>query len=681
MRSSGCESEMSTTKTKTPITSLLVANRGEIVSRVARTAEHLGIRTVGVYAESDVNSPYLSDVDSTIALGDDSTSSPYLDPQAIIAAAKTSGVDAIHPGYGFLAENAEFAEACTQNGLIWVGPSPEAMRAMGGKIRAKEIAREAGVPVLDSIEVGDDLSATLNQAKDIGLPLLIKPSAGGGGKGMHRVDRLEDLEGSIEIARREAISSFGDGTLFVERYIERPRHVEVQILADQHGHVLHLGDRDCSIQRRHQKIVEEAPAPNLPDDIREKMASAAVALASQIGYFGAGTVEFLAFDGGFAFLEMNTRLQVEHPVTEEVTGLDLVELQLRVAAGEQLPFSQEEVSIQGNAIEVRLYAEDPANNYLPSPGLIQKLEVPNLPPARWELGVRAGSSVSSRYDPMIAKVVTKGRTRHEAAQRLGTVLDRMRIHGVATNRRLLAAIVNDSDFLDAAVSTAFLDGRPELLSPAPEAGVTELHAIAAALHAAALEHESMTVQRFTPYGWRNQRSQDQIVQLHSDEETLEVRYRIERDGTWRVTVYELEHFVRVFSTGPDSIEIEVDGERHRVTVSAYPNEVVVDTVAGESRFVEKTPLDDAEEAAVAGECVALVPGAVVDVQVEVGQSVAAGDTLVVLEAMKMEHRLTAVGPGVVVRVLVQVGDTVDYQQVLVEVASDTDESDTEKVAS
>lgn len=672
---------MSTTKTKTPITSLLVANRGEIVSRVARTAEHLGIRTVGVYSESDVNSPYLSDVDSAIALGDDSTSSPYLDPQAIIAAAKTSGVDAIHPGYGFLAENAEFAEACTQNGLIWVGPSPEAMRAMGGKIRAKEIAREAGVPVLDSIEVGDDLSATLNQAKDIGLPLLIKPSAGGGGKGMHRVDRLEDLEGSIEIARREAVSSFGDGTLFVERYIERPRHVEVQILADQHGHVLHLGDRDCSIQRRHQKIVEEAPAPNLPDDIREKMASAAVALASQIGYVGAGTVEFLAFDGGFAFLEMNTRLQVEHPVTEEVTGLDLVELQLRVAAGEQLPFSQEEVSIQGNAIEVRLYAEDPANNYLPSPGLIQKLEVPTLPPARWELGVWAGSSVSSRYDPMIAKVVTKGRTRHEAAQRLVTVLDRMRIHGVATNRRLLAAIVNDSDFLDAAVSTAFLDSRPELLSPPPEAGVTELHAIAAALHAAALEHESMTVQRFTPYGWRNQRSQDQIVQLHCDEETLEVRYRIKRDGTWRVTVHEHEHFVRVFATGPDSIEIEVDGERHRVTVSAYPNEVVVDTAAGESRFVEKVSLDDAEEAAAAGECVALVPGAVVDVQVEVGQSVAAGDTLVVLEAMKMEHRLTAVGPGVVVRVLVQVGDTVDYQQVLVEVASDTHESDTETVAS
>jgi propionyl-CoA carboxylase alpha chain len=658
------------TRTRKSISAVLVANRSEVVSRVARTASRLGIRTIGVYTESDVDGAYLADVDSAIAIGDDATSSPYLDPEAIIVAAKTSGADAIHPGYGFLAENADFAEACAQNGLTWIGPTPEAMREMGGKIRAKEIARDAGVPVLDSIRIGADLDPVRELAAKVGLPLLIKPSAGGGGKGMHRVDSLEDLEDIVAGARREALSSFGDDTLFVERYVERPRHVEVQIFGDQFGNVIHLGDRDCSIQRRHQKIIEEAPAPDLAPDVRERLAASAVALARQIGYVGAGTVEFLAFDDQIAFLEMNTRLQVEHPVTEEVTGLDLVELQLRVAAGEPLPLTQEDVRISGHSIEVRLYAEDPANNYLPSPGLVRKLEVPDAPAARWELGVRSGSRVSSRYDPMIAKIVTTGDTREDAARKLVTVLGRMRVHGVATNRGLLAAIAANEDFLAGDLTTAFLDERPGLLAPATPDGIRAFHAIAAALHSAMHVQERKIVQRFAPYGWRNLRSQDEVVTLHAGDDALEVRYHQERDGSWRVAVADVEHVVRVFGCGPDGIDLEVSGKRQTALVATYPDQVVVDTSAGESRFVERAALEEAEETAAAGACVAIVPGTVVDVRVKQGQRVAAGDTLVVLEAMKMEHRLAATGPGLVGRVLVAVGDSVDYQQVLVDVTPD-----------
>lgn len=359
------------------ITTVLVANRGEVASRIARTATRLGIRTVGVYAESDRNAAYLDDLDIAVALGDDATSSPYIDHELILDAAQRTGADAVHPGYGFLAENAEFAAKVIEQGLTWVGPPPQAMIEMAGKIRAKEIARDSGVPVLDSVTVDDDPESSIERARAIPTPLLVKPSAGGGGKGMHRVDDHAALAQTIEIAQREALSSFGDGTLFIERYVESPRHVEVQVFADQHGNVVHLGDRDCSVQRRHQKIVEEAPAPGLDAHVRERMAEAAVSLARSIGYEGAGTVEFLYFDGDFAFLEMNTRLQVEHPVTEQVTGEDLVEWQFIVASGGRLPSSQEEITLDGHSVEVRLYAEDPANDYLPSPGTVHLLEAPN----------------------------------------------------------------------------------------------------------------------------------------------------------------------------------------------------------------------------------------------------------------------------------------------------------------
>ena len=650
-----------------PITTVLVANRGEVVSRVARTASRLGMHTIGVYTETDIDAAYLADVDAAVALGDDSASSPYLDPGAIIAAARVAGADAIHPGYGFLAENADFAQACEAAGLLWIGPTPASMRAMSGKIRGKEIAREAGVPVLDSVRIEDDLWEVRELAERVGLPLLVKPSAGGGGKGMHRIDDLADLEAVVASARRAARSSFGDGTLFVERYVERTRHVEVQVFGDKLGSVVTLGDRDCSIQRRHQKIVEEAPAPALPDEVHELLASSAAALARRIGYCGAGTVEFLVFDDQVAFLEMNTRLQVEHPVTEQVTGLDLVEWQLRVAAREPLPLTQDQIRLTGHSIEVRLYAEDPAHGYLPSPGTVRLLEIPASPQARWELGVRTGSSVNSRYDPLIAKIIATGDTRDEAAGTLVTALGRMRIHGVATNRGLLIAIAAHDEFRAARLSTAFLEEHPELLAPVLPAGSRVVHAVAAALHTALDIQAAKTVQRFAPYGWRNLPSQDEQVTVHAGDEAVRVNFHHERDGTWFLDVDGETHRARVFQHTGELIDLELSGVRHRARVATYPDQLVVDTAYGESRFVERSALQESEDVGSAEACLATVPGAVVEVSVTEGQQVAEGDTLVVLEAMKMEHRLTASGAGRVTRVLVAAGDSVDYQQLLVDV--------------
>lgn len=662
----------------TSITTVLVANRGEVVSRIARTATRLGIRTVGVYAESDRQAAYLDDVDVAVALGDDATSSPYIDHELILDAARRTGADAIHPGYGFLAENAEFAAAVIERGLIWVGPPPQAMIEMAGKIRAKEIARDSGVPVLESVTVDADPVASVERARAIPTPLLVKPSAGGGGKGMHRVDDHAELAQTLVTAQREALSSFGDGTLFIERYVEAPRHVEVQVFADQHGNVVHLGDRDCSVQRRHQKIVEEAPAPGLDPQVRARMAEAAVSLTRSIGYEGAGTVEFLYFDGDFAFLEMNTRLQVEHPVTEQVTGEDLVEWQFIVAAGGRLPRSQEEITLTGHSVEVRLYAEDPANDYLPSPGTVHLLQTPEVPEARWELGVRSGSPVSSRYDPMIAKIIVDGRTRLEAIDRLDLVLSRLRVHGVATNRDLLRAILGDEQFRTGQLTTALLDTNPALAERAVDEESENLHAVAAALHTALRLQARKPVQLFTGFGWRNVRSQADIVEMEGERGTHSVGLRLARDGRWVAEIAGTTLDIDVLDDSGSRFVLQADGLRQVFQVSEYGHEVVVDSTRGNYRFTEKTPLEEAVEAAEGGGAItATVPGAVVAAPVAVGDRVEAGDTLVVLEAMKMEHRYTAEEAGVVERLLVAVGDTVEYQQLLVVVAGDADAASSE----
>ena len=645
------------------ISRILVANRGEVVSRVARTATSMGITIVGVYADSDAEARYLDDVDIAVALGDDQSSSPYLDISKLIEAAKRAGADAVHPGYGFLAENAEFARAVTDAGLTWIGPPPEAIEQMGSKIEAKQIAAAAGVAVLDGVTVADESPEVLEQIRALPLPLLVKPSAGGGGKGMVLVDDYADLERALTSARRGAQAAFGDGTLFVEPYLAAPRHVEVQILADQHGTALHLGDRDCSVQRRHQKIVEEAPAlPTSPPDSRDRMQQAAVELARQIGYTGAGTVEFLAYDGGYAFLEMNTRLQVEHAVTEEVTGLDLVEWQIRIARGEPLDVTPQQ---HGHSIEVRLYAEDPANDYLPSPGTITDWAHTDVAGVRWEEGVETGSQVSTRYDPMIAKIVARGADRDEAIARLRAALRGLQVSGIKTNRELLLGVLGDSEFTGGPVGTDFLERRAELLSPAPDPAVVERAAVATAIHRLLEVNAAREVQPFTPVGWRNLPSQDQLTTLRTNGDELVVHTRRERNGTWRAGIDGADLRVVVRRHTPESIALEIDGLRTRFAVADSGQHTSVQTPDGVVEFTALSGIETDEEAGLAGSVVAPLPGLVVSVEVAVGDTVEVGDALVVLEAMKMEHRLEATGPGKVSEVLVSVGDSVDYQAPLV----------------
>ncbi|HEY2792589.1 MAG TPA: biotin carboxylase N-terminal domain-containing protein [Micromonosporaceae bacterium] len=637
----------------TEIRRLLIANRGEIVSRIARTARSMGIETVGVFADSDTHAAYLRDVDFSVATGAD----PYLDIVALLGAASAAGADAVHPGYGFLSENADFARAVLDRGLIWVGPPPAAILAMGRKVEAKAAAARAGVPILSGITIaagGSDLSGVV----DLGLPLLVKPSAGGGGKGMHRVDDLADLPTVVAAAQREAVAAFGDATLFVERFIETGRHVEVQIFADRYGTVRLLGERDCSVQRRHQKVIEESPAVGLSDELRAEMAAAAERLTRELGYLGAGTLEFLVFDDRFAFLEMNTRLQVEHAVTEEVTGVDLVEWQLEVAAGMALPPAPAPV---GHAVEARLYAEDPAREFMPSPGLVTDLRHDESPGVRWEWTVGAGSAVNSRYDPMIAKVIASGRDRRQAVQRLVGALRGLRIDGVVTNRAMLLAILTSDEFRAGAVGTDFLTRRPDLLvgdEPADRLSVLA----AATIHGCLQRRSAARIQPFTPPGWRNLHSQD-AQSGHG------LGYRRCGEDTWVVTLDGTEHPVRVHGVNAGSIDLEIASVRRTYRLRTDGADIIVESGGGYTRL---HPADrGGSDAAGAADSVATapIPGVVVAVDVASGDVVEQGQTLLVLEAMKMEHRITATAPATIGRILVAVGDTVDYQQPLIHIDS------------
>ncbi|MFM9136037.1 MAG: acetyl/propionyl/methylcrotonyl-CoA carboxylase subunit alpha, partial [bacterium] len=464
---------------------ILVANRGEIARRVFRTARAMGLQTVAVYSEPDAGAPFVSEADVAVALQGSTSAETYLDIAQVLAAARRTGADAVHPGYGFLSENPEFAEAVRDAGLTWIGPTPESIRAMALKVEAKRLAADAGVPLVPGSELADAVlgeeAAAL--AEDVGYPLLVKASAGGGGKGMRVVDEAGDLAEALASARREAQASFGDPTVFLERYLAAARHVEVQVFGDAHGNVVHLGERECSIQRRHQKIVEEAPSPGLEAEACERMYAAAVALARAIGYRGAGTVEFLVLGSGadqeFFFLEMNTRLQVEHPVTEMVTGLDLVEWQIRVARGEALPLRQDEIHRVGHAIEVRLYAEDPSRGYLPNTGVLRGFAID--PSLRVDSGVEAGSQVTSFYDPMLAKVIAHAADRTTATAQLARGLRASRIHGLVTNRDSLVAILESPRFQAGETTTAFLDQEPGVLDPVVPSDVLDRHLAAVAV--------------------------------------------------------------------------------------------------------------------------------------------------------------------------------------------------------
>ena len=638
--------------------SLLVANRGEIARRIFRTARAEGLATVAVFSDPDADAPFVAEADTAVRLPGSSPADTYLRGDLVIAAALAAGADAVHPGYGFLSEDAGFAAAVLAAGLTWVGPPVAAIEAMGSKLAAKALMAGAGVPCLPGVDATGLSAAELACAgAEIGYPVLVKASAGGGGRGMRIVRAAGDLVTAVESAGREAASAFGDGTVFLERYVERPRHVEVQVMADQHGTCVALFERDCSVQRRHQKVLEEAPSPAVDAALRSRLCEAAVAAAQAVGYTGAGTVEFvLAPDGTPSFLEMNTRLQVEHPVTELVTGLDLVSLQLLVARGEPLPESVVDARLSGHAVEARLYAEDPVRGFLPATGTLHRFEVPAVEGVRVDSGVESGSVVGVHYDAMLAKVVAHGATRELASGRLAAALAGARLHGVVTNRDLLVRTLRSEAWLSGDVDTSFLERHdPAELgrSLVDEAGL-RLHAAAAALAGAAARRSSASVLGALPSGWRNVRSALQRTAYDVDGRTVEVGYG---DGVVEVDGTALQG-LRVWSASGERVELEVDGLRRRVDVHVVGAVSYVDSALGASVLVEAERYPLPGSGLAAGALTAPMPGTVVRVDVSVGDVVAEGQVLVVLEAMKMEHAVRSGLSGTVEQLLVTAGDQV-----------------------
>ncbi|MBX7434139.1 biotin/lipoyl-binding protein [Mycobacterium sp. Y57] len=664
------------------ITRVLVANRGEIARRVFATCRRLGIGTVAVYTDPDADAPHVAEADARVRL--DGTRG-YLDAAQVIAAARAAGADAVHPGYGFLSENPEFAAAVQDAGLTWIGPPPSAVAAMGSKIEAKKLMAAAGVPVLDELDP-DNVTAEM-------LPVLIKASAGGGGRGMRVVTDLADLPTQVQAAQREAQSAFGDPTVFCERYLAAGHHIEVQVMADAHGTVWAVGERECSIQRRHQKIIEEAPSPLVEriTGMRERLLEAARLAAATIGYTGAGTVEFMADERGcFFFLEMNTRLQVEHPVTELTTGLDLVELQLAVADGASLDPTPP--TGRGASIEARLYAEDPARDWQPQAGTVHRFGVPTAavefgpldrPGVRLDAGIVDGSLISVFYDPMIAKVISFAPTRRGAAALLADALTRTRLHGVRTNRDLLVNVLRHPAFLDGATDTSFFDthGLAALAAPAADERATELAAVAAAVADAAHNRSTATVFGAVPSGWRNLVSGWQVKRYEdADGRTHEVRYRFTRtgltvDGHDDVALASATATRVVLSVGRPGQGAWVD---HPFDVARYRDgdtaAVYVDSPLGSVRLAVLPRFPDPGDALAHGSLLAPMPGSVLRVAAAVGDTVTAGQPLIWLEAMKMEHTIAAPGDGVLVELNVEPGHQVEVGAVLARV--DNKETDT-----
>ena len=656
---------------------ILIANRGEIACRVARTARRLGIRSVAVYADPDANGLHVKAADEARRI------EGYLDIEAVIAAARAAGAQAIHPGYGFLSENEHFAVACRKAGLVFIGPSPEAIAAMGDKAAAKRLMEKAGVPLVPGYH-GESQDAALleKEARRIGFPVLIKPSAGGGGKGMRVVAAAADFSAALQAARREAKSAFGDERVLIERYLERPRHIEVQVFGDARGNVVHLFERDCSVQRRHQKVLEEAPAPGLDPKKRSEMGAAAAAAAKAIGYAGAGTVEFIVDpERRFYFMEMNTRLQVEHPVTEMITGLDLVELQLRVAAGEGLPFTQEQLKFEGHAIEARIYAEDPARDFLPATGRLAHLSFPaQSADVRVDAGVEAGGEITPWYDPMIAKLIVRGADRAAALARLSQALREVEIAGTSTNVAFLQRVVASRAFREAELDTGLIErNRAELLSSATE---FEEQILAAAAFAE-LEEEQRGARAsaqasgdpHSPWhsvdGWRlNEESHHDFVFLDG-EQVRPVRVIFREDGL-RMRIGSAESSLAGEVLADGRLLLRLDGRAFKARAVRDGRDWHVFSGGAYRRLALREPLHGAEEDTRAGSLAAPMPGRIVQVLAKAGAAVKRGEPLLILEAMKMEHTITAPADGVVETIHYAAGEQVLEGAQLITLKSGTD---------
>jgi len=646
---------------------LLIANRGEIVCRIARSARQMGITSIAVYSEADATARHVRLADEAYYLGPSPPAQSYLDAAKIVALAKRVGADAVHPGYGFLSENAAFADAVVQAGLIFVGPPAAAIRAMGSKSASKAAMAAVGVPVAPGYH-GDEQTAQklAAEAQRVGFPLIIKASAGGGGKGMQVVNSAAEVAAAVESAQRLARTAFGDDRLLLERYFPRARHVEVQVFADSHGATLSLFDRDCSVQRRHQKIIEEAPAPGLRDEVRAAMSQAAIQTARAVGYVGAGTVEFLVDESQkFYFMEMNTRLQVEHPVTELITGLDLVEWQLLIAQGEPLPKSQSDIRQRGYAVEARLYAEDPLHGYLPSVGQITHLRWPEAAPQlRLDSGVDCGDEVSTFYDPMLGKVIAWGESRVAAADRLRRALADIEIVGVTTNRALLISVLGDEEFRQGGIATNFLDQRrAELAFGDPLAG--DIDAVLAALWCATRRTAVDALWEDTR-GWRLAAPPSSAWSF--GERTVRLEWRAPEHYVARLGTQ--DYALRIAARGAQALEVEVGGQMRRVRIVEADQQLHLfrDGQAVQLRLSRTEDALAVSAVAEQGSLLTPLPGTVVAVHVKSGQEVVRGAPLVTVEAMKMEHTLSAPYDGTVTRIAAAVAERVAAGAILVELA-------------
>jgi 3-methylcrotonyl-CoA carboxylase alpha subunit len=658
---------------------ILIANRGEIACRVAATARRMGIKTVAVYSEADAGSKHVAVCDEAVLIGPAAAKESYLCGDRIIAVALAAGAEAVHPGYGFLSENAEFADACHAAGLVFIGPPASSMRAMGSKSAAKSLMEHADVPLVPGYHgEQQDPDFLHDQADRIGYPVLLKASAGGGGKGMRVVERSEDFKAALASCKREAISSFGDDQVLAEKYLTRPRHIEIQVFADTHGNCVYLHERDCSVQRRHQKVLEEAPAPGMPAERRAAMGEAAVAAAKAVGYVGAGTVEFIANqDGSFYFMEMNTRLQVEHPVTEMITGTDLVEWQLRVAYGEPLPKAQHQLAIHGHAIEARIYAENPEKGFLPSIGTLRHMDTPSAvsfelgaspsgdpAPVRIDSGVRQGDAISPFYDPMIAKLIVWGFDRTQALARMSHALSEFRIVGLATNIAFLKRLVEGSAFSQADLDTGLIERNADSLFPAPKAVPAGALAFAAVALIEAEKEESAAVSanRSDPFGnalgWRLNGAYRRQLSFTDDYATYQAGITYHLDG-WELDVGDVKADLSLLAREGAELSIKLGSASMHGAVRRDGDAFHVFTGGRHFTLAYNDPMAHAGEAeAAGGRLTAPMPGKVVAVLASKGQQVKKGDPLVIMEAMKMEHTIGAPSDGMVEEILYQVGDQV-----------------------
>jgi 3-methylcrotonyl-CoA carboxylase alpha subunit len=665
-------------------TKILIANRGEIACRVAATARKMAIKTVAVYSNADAQAKHVAACDEAVYIGEGEGNSPkesYLRWQAILAAAKATGAQAVHPGYGFLSENEDFAQACSDAGLVFIGPPPSAIKAMGLKAQSKQLMEKAGVPLVPGYHGANQDEALLQKEADrIGYPALIKASAGGGGKGMRIVERSEDFAAALASCKREAISSFGDDAVLIEKYVQKPRHIEIQVFGDRHGHCVHLFERDCSVQRRHQKLLEEAPAPGLPQAMREAMGKAAVDAARAVNYCGAGTVEFIVEQTGgydqpekmkFYFMEMNTRLQVEHPVTEAITGLDLVEWQLRVAFGEKLPLKQDDLRINGHAIEARICAENPDNNFLPATGMLQVYRQPahcafERGDTRVDDGVREGDAISPFYDAMIAKLIVHGRTRAEALAKLDRALSETQIVGLATNVQFLRHVVTSDSFVQAKLDTALIQREEKALFHQEKLPL-DLAIAAWVTHVLIAERPLQGSDPFSrrdgwrPFGittrsfgfeWHAQSASAVLSYLHDGALSLRI------DAGGQVT----EGLLAMESSG-EGLRFSFGGHRLQASLHAVFHEkgqlAHIFTAQGATQLTVINPfLQITQSSAQAGRLTAPMPGKLVSFAVKAGDAVKAGQTLALMEAMKMEHTIAAPKDGIVSEILYAPGDQV-----------------------